>query len=148
MIRNTTYNINRQLPGVILISHGSLAKGMSEAVEMVYGKSDNLVAIGYEVSDSPEDYGKAIKETIDLFPMGAVILADLFGGTPFNQCLINILGDVKSGNIKVSVIAGMNFGMVLEVLSNLESSSISKIEDIAVNAGHSAVVNGLERFRK
>ncbi len=146
MIRSVSEKIAEDTVGVILASHGSMAAGMLDAVRMIYGESGNLAVIGLEDSDNLNEWGKELKKMIELFPMGVLILADLFGGTPCNQCLLNTVERVKNREA-VSLIAGMNLGMVLEVLSQRETAEFDELTVIAKEAGKSAVSDCLTRFR-
>lgn len=101
------------MKGVILVSHGLLAKGMLDSAHLFLGNDlAQIKACCLSADDSPEDFGAVIKEAIQEVDSGdgVVIFADLFGGTPFNQSL-PLLSD------KVDLIAGLNFAMLLEYLS-------------------------------
>ena len=101
------------MKGVVIVSHGLLAKGMLDSAQLFLG--DDLVQIKaccLSADDSPEVFGSIIQEAIQEVDSGdgVQIFADLFGGTPFNQSL-PLLSD------KVDLIAGLNFAMLLEFLS-------------------------------
>lgn len=146
MIRIVSKEITENMPGVVLASHGSLAQGVLNAVHMIYGECGNLAVIGLEDSDNLDEWGEELKRTIELFPAGVIILVDLFGGTPCNQCLLKTVERAKNREA-VSLIAGMNLGMVLEVLSQREITEFAELAVIAAEAGKSAVSDCLMRFR-
>lgn len=146
MIRIVSEKITENMPGVVLASHGRLAEGVLNAVHMIYGACDNLAVVGLEDLDNVDEWGEELKRTIELFPAGAVILVDLFGGTPCNQCLLKTVEQAKNREL-VSLIAGMNLGMVLEVLAQRETAGFAELTAIAAEAGKSAVSDCLMRFR-
>lgn len=113
---------------------------------MIYGKCANLAVVGLEESDNVDEWGEELKQTIELFPAGVIVLVDLFGGTPCNQCLLKTVERAKNREA-VSLIAGMNLGMVLEVLAQREMTGFAELTAIAVEAGQSAVSDCLMRFR-
>ncbi len=146
MIRIVSEKMTDNMTGIILASHGNLAAGMKNAVHMIYGECSDLAVIGLEDSDNLEEWGEELGRLIELFPAGVIILADLFGGTPCNQCLLKTIERAKNREA-VSLIAGMNLGMVLEVLAQRETAGFSELTEIAAQAGKTSVSDCLARFR-
>ncbi len=146
MIRIISENITENLYGVVLASHGSLASGIRDAVHMIYGECCNLAAIGLEDSDNLNEWGEELEKTIELFPAGVIVFVDLLGGTPCNQCLLKTVERAKNREA-ISLIAGMNLGMVLEVLARRETAGFCELAEIAAEAGKAAVSDCLTRFR-
>lgn len=101
--------------GIILASHGSLAEGVLEAGQMILGQQDNVAACTLMPSEGPEDIRKKIEDAIESFDSQdeVLILADLWGGTPFNQS-----SAVLSGNEdKWAIVAGLNLPMFIAAAS-------------------------------
>lgn len=103
------------MKGIILMSHGPLAKGMYETTKLFMG--EDIPQYGYlclEASDAPEDFDVALKEKIKEVDSGegVILLADLMGGTPCNRAVIAL----ADGNAEM--LAGMNLAAVLELLGN------------------------------
>ena len=46
---------------VIIASHGLMAKGVKDSVEMISGKQENLSAFSMEAGESPQDVIKKIE---------------------------------------------------------------------------------------
>jgi mannose/fructose-specific phosphotransferase system component IIA len=106
---------------VILASHGQLAQGMASACRMIAGEHSCLATFGLEDAESPQTLVEEIKQWIDKDPDSFyVIICDLKGGSVWNQAL-------RLASKNVALIAGMNLGLVLEILlfqgdlSNLET---------------------------
>lgn len=97
--------------GIIIASHGSLAEGILQAGEMIFGKQDNVAACTLLPSEGPEDIKRKIKKAISSFDSQdeILILADLWGGTPFNQASQVI----ASHEDKWAIIAGVNLPMAI-----------------------------------
>lgn len=99
--------------GIVLVTHGNLAKEFISIAEHVVGKQPHMIPICIEPEDDMEkrrdDIIKAVS-TVDQGD-GAVILTDMFGGTPSNLA-ISIMG-----HRKVEVIAGVNLPMMIKLIS-------------------------------
>ena len=146
VIRILPDTVTDEVPGILLASHGELSKGTFSAVRMIYGDCENLAVLGFEETDDPAAWGDELENVMGLFPAGVIILLDLFGGTPCNQCLLKTVGKAKAGE-KVSVVAGLNLGMVLELLGQRDTAGFEELTQTALDAGTSAVSDCLERFR-
>lgn len=97
--------------GLVLVTHGALAREFIVAMEHVVGPQERIapVCIGPDddMEEKREDIAKAIAEVDD--GAGVIILTDLFGGTPSNLAI----SLMKSENIEV--IAGINLPMLIRL---------------------------------
>ena len=67
---------------IILASHGELAEGMKQSVEMIAGKQENLYAISMADGMGPQDVFMKAKECLDRDKESEfVIITDLPGGS-------------------------------------------------------------------
>ena len=101
------------MKGIVLLSHGSLARGLADAATFFMG--DSIEQLEYRClrqDSSPDEFAEELKRAIEKVDTGegAVILADLFGGTPCNQAA-RLLDD------RTDLISGMNFPVLLELLT-------------------------------
>ncbi len=109
---------------VLVVSHGTLAKGFNDAVKMILGSEINYLGLD---DDGVEIFHKRLKEKIEAIKnenKKVLILADLFGGSPFNKALYEAGNDSD-----VKVISGINLSMLIEAIMSEESN----IDDIALN---------------
>lgn len=117
--------------GLVLVTHGFLAKEFVIAMEHVVGpqKAIETVCIGPE--DDMEvrraDIAAAVDQVND--GSGVILLTDLFGGTPSNLA-ISLL---KAGEIEV--IAGINLPMLIRLESARKSMTVQKAVAAAREAG-------------
>ncbi|MFB0613225.1 PTS sugar transporter subunit IIA [Aurantiacibacter poecillastricola] len=97
--------------GLILVTHGRLAEEFVSAMEHVVGKQDAIATICIGPSDDMEDRRKEIAEAIARVDSGkgAIMLTDLFGGTPSNLA-ISLLEQGRT-----EVIAGINLPMLIRL---------------------------------
>lgn len=123
------------MKGIVLMSHGPLAKGMYETTKWFMGEEiEQYDYLCLQPTDLIEEFDDKIRETIERVDTGegVIVFADLFGGTPCNRVL-------QFMNDKVDVIAGMNLTLVLEQLGN----RLSDIYDVytLVETGKNGVVH-------
>ncbi len=126
------------MKGIVLVSHGDMAKGMAHSATFFMGDSiEQLEYCGLRQDQSPEDFAQELAVAIAKVDSGdgVIILADLFGGTPCNQS-VQQLGD------NVELIAGMNFPMLLELLSERMSGDVDAIQ--LAEKGRMSLINAKE----
>lgn len=113
--------------GVILASHGGFADGIHQSAEMIFGPQENFKSCILKPDEGPEDVKKKMQEAVaSLDNQDEVLfLVDLWGGTPFNQAS----SLVKEHEDKWTIVAGMNFPMVIEALT--QRFSVESAREIA-----------------
>lgn len=127
--------------GIIAISHGTYAEALINSVEMIYGKLEKIVAVRLEKAESIESLNKKIEMKIKELNVDEIlILADLFGGTPYNASCLWI------ENPKINVITGINMPMLLEILP-LRNEGLEKVSKVAEEAAKNGIVNVRERYK-
>ena len=131
--------------GVVLMSHGNMAKGMLHTLTMFFGKEiPQLAVVVLDEQDDPQLLDERIKAAIDEVDdgHGVVGFCDLTGGTPFNRCA-RMISD------QFHVISGINLAMVMELLSIRDQKQIAEIDMQAlVEAGRNGMLYLNERLRK
>ena len=117
--------------GLVLVTHGNLAKEFKNALEHVVGQQDAVetVCIGPEddMDQRREDIVKAVKDADQ--GNGVIILTDMFGGTPSNLSI----SVMESGDIEV--IAGINLPMLIKLARVREDNDMQKSLQEAQDAG-------------
>ncbi|MGL4773309.1 MAG: PTS sugar transporter subunit IIA [Clostridium sp.] len=112
---------------ILIVSHSTLCKGLNEAVKMIVGTDSNIDYLGLD-DDGLEIFHERLKGKINKLQEDreeVLILADLFGGTPFNRALME-----ATQNEKIKIITGVNLPMVLEAIMNKDENleeSMAKI---------------------
>ena len=114
--------------GIILASHGGFSEGIKESGQMIFGPQPDVQAVVLTPEMGPDDFRAKLLAAIDTFESKEQILflADLWGGTPFNQ--ISKLIEEHGGEDWVCV-TGMNLPMVVEAYGERMGSESAK--DIA-----------------
>lgn len=117
--------------GMILVTHGRLAEEFVHAMEHVVGRQESVATICIGPNDDMELRRKEIAKAIRDVDSGdgAVILTDLFGGTPSNLA-ISLLEEGK-----VEVIAGINLPMLIRLAGARKSMGVTEAVSAARDAG-------------
>ena len=126
--------------GMILVTHGRLAEHFIDAMEHVVGKQDGVATICIGPNDDMEqrraDIADAIREVDE--GQGAIILTDLFGGTPSNLA-ISLL---DTGHVEV--IAGINLPMLIRLAGARKSMNVVEAVNAAQTAGRNYITEASE----
>ncbi len=124
--------------GMVLVTHGDVAACMLNSAAMIIGDLKGIQGVGFQEKDSVEDLMERIRSAVDEVDTGegALILVDLFGGTPFNASA-RMLSDAPAG--KFEVITGMNLPMLLEAVTQRSGKDVEGLAAIAEEAGKSGV---------
>lgn len=117
--------------GVVLVTHGKLADEFVKIVEHILGVQEQLLTVCIEAGDDMELRRKDIMAAVDKVSTGdgAVILTDMFGGTPSNLAISVMNSD------KLEVLAGMNLPMLIKLMSVRGSMPLSTAVLTAQEAG-------------
>jgi PTS system mannose-specific IIA component len=120
---------------MILVTHGQLAEEFVHAMEHVVGKQVDVATVCIGPHDDMEARRKEIARAIKQVDSGsgAVLLTDLFGGTPSNLA-ISLL---KSG--KTEVIAGINLPMLIRLAGARKDMDLASAARAARDAGRNYI---------
>lgn len=112
---------------VLLLSHGSLAEEFRETLGMFVSNRDYVYAVGLKESGIKKfnDEICNIIERIYSEDKGVLILADLYGGSPFNIAI----KEIKSKYNNVEVLAGLNLPMLVEACL-MRDNDLKVVSDI------------------
>ena len=117
--------------GIVLVTHGNLAREFLSAMEHVVGKQAQARAISIGPDDDMEQRRAEIlkaAEDVDTGD-GTILLTDMFGGTPSNLA-ISIMDRAK-----VEVLAGVNLPMLIKLASVRVSEPLASAVAKARDAG-------------
>ena len=101
---------------ILIVSHGSMARGIYESASMIYGKLTNVKYLCLEGGNGIELFSKSLDVLLDDINSSdeIVILADLKGGSPYNTAISKLS---EKGLLEKSVVfSGMNLPMLLSLL--------------------------------
>ncbi|MEE9251096.1 MAG: PTS sugar transporter subunit IIA [Alphaproteobacteria bacterium] len=117
--------------GMVLVTHGQLAKEFVAALEHVVGPQQNVITVCIGPEDDMEQHRQEILRGISEVDdgRGVVLMTDMFGGTPSNLA-ISVMSEAK-----VEVIAGVNLPMLIKFASVRENESLADAVTSVQEAG-------------
>ena len=122
--------------GILLISHGNMASGISSSLKMFFGSDiPQLETLCLSENTNPDTFGEEIGNKIKELDTGdgVVVFADLIGGTPCNQAF-------KYISSKMVLLGGMNLPVIMEFLGqrlneiDLDTFDFNSLLDIGRSA--------------
>jgi len=121
--------------GLVLVTHGHLAEEFVRAMEHVVGRQEAVATVCIGPNDDVERRRKEIAEAIKTVDSGdgAIILTDLFGGTPSNLAI----SLMEAG--RVEVIAGINLPMLIRLAGARKGSTVQVAVGAARDAGRNYI---------
>lgn len=116
--------------GILLVTHGDLAKEMIGAMEHVVGKQEQLDMVCIGENDDVEKSRLDIIEKVKKLNTGdgVCIATDMFGGTPSNLAI-----SVMKSN-EVEVVAGLNLPMLIKLV-RLRNLPLKQVAEQSAEAG-------------
>lgn len=117
--------------GLVIVTHGGLAHEFRSALEHVHGPQEQLAVISIGPSDDMETRRGEIVQAVKAVDAGdgAILLTDMFGGTPSNLA-ISVMEQEN-----VEVIAGVNLPMLIKLASIRGEAALDDAIEQAQDAG-------------
>ncbi len=112
---------------VLLLTHGSLAEKFKDTLGMFISNKDYVYAVGLKESGIQKFTDEVCNTIENIYSEenGVLILADLYGGTPFNVAV----KEIKSKYNNVEIIAGLNLPMLVEACL-MRDNDLKTVSDI------------------
>lgn len=132
------------MKGIVLLSHGKLAEGMLDTLQIFLADVNQIRAVCLTSNEDLFKYADRIKNAINKVNTGngVVVFCDLLFGTPFNCCAKLLEENGLSG--KIDLITGMNLPMLLEyVTSQSDNDSVNEI----ISTGQKGIINLLDLYK-
>ncbi len=108
------------MTGLVLVTHAGLASALKASAEMIVGSIESCATV--EVAPDEQADGimsRVIAAVESVSADGAIIMTDLFGGTPSNMAM----SFLKEG--RVEVVTGVNLPMMMEFCSKRARLSLA-----------------------
>jgi PTS system mannose-specific IIA component len=120
-------NNDKNMIGMVLVTHGRLACEFRSALEHVVGPQQQLNVITIDPDDDMDGRRQDIMDAIHHVDTGegVVVLTDMFGGTPSNLAISAMNGS------NVEVVAGINLPMLIKLASVRDEA---KLQDAVIQA--------------
>ena len=126
------------MKGILLVSHGKLAEGMKDTLELFSGEIEQLDTLALESGQEIQEFNELLRNKIEQLDkgQGVVVFCDLAFGTPSNVAG-QLLG-MEEYSDKVQVITGMNLPIILEY-TQLRNSEVNFSE--VVDVGRNGIID-------
>lgn len=105
--------------GIVVITHGGVAEELVNAARNIVGEIPAIAAVSIGWSDDPAAAHAAIERGLAAVGGTALVLTDMFGGTPTNLSLPFL-------SEKVEIVTGVNLPMVIKA-SGLREGSLVEV---------------------
>jgi mannose PTS system EIIA component len=117
--------------GMVLVTHGRLAAEFVAALEHVVGPQTQIAAVCIAPEDDMEQRRQDILRAVAAVDTGegAVLLTDMFGGTPSNLA-ISVMDQAR-----IEVVAGVNLPMLIKLASLRQHEGLERAVLGAQEAG-------------
>lgn len=128
--------------GMIITGHGSLASGITSALQMIAGAPSDCMEVDFSQDESTDELKKDLMNAIESLKNcrdGILIFCDITGGCPYK--LAAELKDEYKDRVKIEVLAGMNLGMLME--ANMTRTFMHDLEALTIrikNSGSREIV--------
>lgn len=121
--------------GLLIITHGQLAKELLGAAEFIVGAVESVECISINAMKDSKKLRDMIEKKIDSLNQGqgVLVLTDMFGGTPSNLALSFLQKNI------VEIVTGINLPMVIAIAHHREGHSLAEIADMAKTAGQRSI---------
>ena len=135
-------HVEEGLISMLIIGHGNFPLGIKSSLEMISGDKRNITYLCFDEGEDPDAFGDQIRDAIEKAPCGCIVLIDLMGGTPFNQCYMNMPDE------NCQAVCGVNLAMALEVSSAREYASLEELAEMAIDAGNIGIVDVFKKRKE
>lgn len=134
--------------GVLLVSHGKMAEGIKDSVEMIVGEAKQFETLALIPGQDIEELKANILNKSKQLNSGdgVLILVDLYGASPYNASMACVPEWQKQG-IDVRVISGMNLPMTITAVCNREFSSLVDLTDESIEAGQQNIKDVISELK-
>ena len=122
--------------GILIVTHGGLAAELKAAALTIQPDIEQIVAVSLDWSQVGEDASRRIAEGLEEADAGdgAIILTDMFGGTPTNLTLPFLKRD------HVEIVTGVNLPMLLKCAALQRSGKpVVEIAHVAKDRGQRSI---------
>jgi PTS system mannose-specific IIA component len=121
--------------GLVLVTHAGLAGALRISAEMIVGNLDACTAVEVAPDERADDIMSRVVAAVEAVNTdGAIIMTDLFGGTPSNMAM----SFLKEG--RVEVLTGVNLPMVIEFCSKRERLPLAELAAELQRCGREGII--------
>src|SRR6185503_13108008 len=124
--------------GIVVVTHGQLAAELVNAARTIVGEIPRIAAVSIGWSDDMTAAREAIEHA--LAEEGALVLTDMFGGTPTNVTLPFL-------SPQVEIVTGVNLPMLIKLIG-LREGELIEVARVVRDQGKGAIYVASEILEK
>jgi len=123
------------MTGVVLVTHAGLAGALKSAAEMIVGSIDLCASVEVTPGDNADGIMARVVSAVEAVSAdGAIIMTDLFGGTPSNMAM----SFLREGRIEV--LTGVNLPMLIEFCSKRGRMAVADLASELLRSGREGII--------
>ena len=124
---------------VVMVSHGQFANGLKDALMMLAGQREDVIASGLENGKSADEFAQDFEKTIDFINQDdeIILLGDLIGGSPLTTAM-NVIAE-KGLSEHCTTIGGMNLPLALTTVLMKDTMARDDLVVQVLNEAQSAL---------
>ncbi|MCF1684245.1 PTS sugar transporter subunit IIA [Tetragenococcus halophilus] len=113
--------------GILILTHGELAKGFLSALKLISGSERQIEGIGLFHETDIGEYKETVEEKIKDMDQGegVLVFCDIFGASPYNVTAQNFksLKDI----VRYRAVTGVSLPMIIEAVYCRENMSLDAL---------------------
>lgn len=125
--------------GIVVATHGTLAAGFENALNLIMGQIENSKFLGLNEGNNIDNFGQSIYQSVVQLDegQGVLVFTDLQGATPFNQA-VSKLRSLKPTQFEI--ITGVNLPMLVEAINErMLGKDLQFIKNAAMKVGQTGI---------
>jgi PTS system mannose-specific IIA component len=127
--------------GIVVVTHGQLAAELVNAARQIVGEIPRIAAVSIGWADDMSVARAAIERALaEVGEAGALVLTDMFGGTPTNV-MLPFLSE------KAEIVTGVNLPMLIK-LTGLREGDLLEVARVVRDQGKGAIYVASEVLEK
>lgn len=123
------------MTGLVLVTHAGLATALKASAEMIVGPIEKCSAVEVAPGECADEImARVVKAVAEVQAEGAIIMTDLFGGTPSNMAM----SFLKDGCVEV--VTGANLPMLMEFCSRRDRMNVAELASEMQRCGREGII--------
>jgi PTS system mannose-specific IIA component len=130
------------LVGLVIVTHGGSGECLLAAAEGLVGALASASAVSVSLAEPFDEIVRRVGQACDAVDAGAgmVILADVFGSSPFRACLAMV-----DGRRPVEIVCGINLPMLIKLATvDRRGQSAVQVAELIMEVGKRSIRLGSE----
>jgi mannose PTS system EIIA component len=127
--------------GIVVVTHGLLAGELVNAARTIVGEIPHIASVSIGWGDDMLSAREAIERALaEVGEEGALVLTDMFGGTPTNVALPFL-------SARVEIVTGVNLPMLIKLIG-LREGDLLEVARVVAQQGRGAIYVASEILEK